>query len=95
MKFQTEDFRLSCGCRSVGECDHNSFAWMEALDALVDAFAKEMKLKLHRKAMEGKFGWDDPNWSFEDLKSQLIKHADRGADPVDVANFAAFWWNRL
>jgi len=94
MKFKTEDYERSCGCRSVGECNHNQFAWMQALDGLVDSFAEEMKKKLRAKFLEGKSGWDDEEWSIDDIKRQATNHIDKG-DPVDVANFAAFWWNKL
>lgn len=65
------------------------------LDALVDKFAAAMKSKLRRAATEkGRGGWDDPAWSIDEIKAALLAHVDKG-DPVDVANFAAFWWNRL
>ena len=94
MKFNTEDFVKPCGCRSVGECDHNSFAWADALDSLVDAFATEMKKKMRKKFTAGQTGWDNPAWKADDIRTQLSEHVTRG-DPVDVANFAAFWWNKL
>jgi hypothetical protein len=93
MKFNEEQFEVVCGCRSVGECGHNNFAWQKALDACVDAFAKEMKKKLTRKAMEGYHGWDDPNWTAEQINEAMLNHLPKG-DMVDVANFAMFAWNR-
>ena len=95
MRVTTDQFIKPCGCRAVGECTHNSFAEFKALDALVDAFAKAMKKKLRHAAMaKGKGGWDDPLWSVPAVKGALIAHIEKG-DPVDVANFAAFWWNKL
>ena len=108
MKHSVENHFRPCGCRSVGECDHNTFAWMRALDALVDDFAQAMKEKLYKKHLEGRSGWDDPAWETYKIRDALIDHAGvrittRGTtlldpdaqDPVDIANFAAFWWNRL
>jgi hypothetical protein len=81
-----------------GEADY------AALDALVDAFARKMKLKLKQKADEGRYGWDDPEEAAF-LEESLYVHvhraigdADRGkpSDPrqyVDCANIAAMLWN--
>ncbi len=69
---------------------------IHALDALVDDFANHMKLKLRKKFLAGRYGWDDANWTIEDIRSDLIQEAGNDeADPVDVANYAAFLWNRL
>ncbi len=107
MKHTVEKHEVSCGCRSVGECGHNTFAWMKALDALVDDFAEAMKQKLRKKHMEGRCGWDDLEWQTYEMRDQLIEHAGvrihttgvslldpDAVDPVDVANIAAFMWNR-
>ena len=82
----------SCSCRSVGECFHN----MEimALERLVDEFAKEMKKKLLLKLSQGYSGWDNLNWTLEQIQNNTLNVLEKG-DPVDVANFCAFWWNRL
>jgi hypothetical protein len=93
MKFYEEQFEVVCGCRLVGECHCNDFAWKKALDALVAAFASDIVRKLTRKALEGKSGWDDPDWTTEQIEQALRDHVDKG-DPVDVANFAMFLWNR-
>lgn len=93
MRFSEEQLWKPCGCRSVGECSHNSLNWKRALDACVDAFADELKKKLVRKYLEGKSGWDDPSWPREDIIQQLRAHIDKG-DMVDVAAFAMFAWNQ-
>lgn len=93
MKHKTEDHLVNCGCRSVGECSHNDYAWMLALDACIDDFADNLKQKLHRKALEGKRGWDDPNWLRSDIIAQLRLHIGKG-DMLDVAAFAMFAWNQ-
>lgn len=89
---KADDFRKPCGCRSVGECHHNTFAECDAFDAVVDAFAKEMKAKFRRKWREGRGGWDDPN-CYEGMRIALQEHAARPLQHVDVANFAAMLWN--
>lgn len=88
-----EQFYQSCGCRSVGECHHNDFAEFKALDALVDAFAAEMKKKLRVKALQGRGGWDNPE--FEDgIRESLERHVCRGkGQEIDIANLAAMLWN--
>lgn len=89
----TDSFIKPCGCRSAGDCTHNAHAEFDALDALVDAFAAEMKKKLRKKALEGRGGWDDPNCE-EWLRASLVTHAERGeGQEVDVANIAAMLWN--
>ncbi len=74
---------------------------LASLDALVDAFAEEMKAKLREKAQGGYTGWDDPDWAVserpldpedETVWQALHEHVGKG-DPVDIANFAAFIWN--
>lgn len=100
MKFTTADFRPNCGCRSAGECSHGSFAEVAALDAMVDAFAAEMKKKLKAKLVHGYGGWDseDPEVR-RNIEIGLSVHVARhlrgeGAQSVDIANFAAMLWNR-
>lgn len=66
---------------------------LAALDAMVDAFATEMKRKLRRKAREGRSGWDDPTCA-DDIRTAMVEHANRGyGQEVDVANLAAMLWN--
>jgi hypothetical protein len=66
---------------------------LDALDELVNKFADEMKRKLLAKYNEGRSGWDDERWTPGEIRSALLEHAVKG-DPVDVANFCAFLWNR-
>ncbi len=66
------------------------------LDGAVDDFACEMKTKLHRKALEGARGWDDPTF-YTKLRIDLNAHADRlirDEDPqeIDIANLAMMLW---
>ena len=93
MKVCAEQHFRPCGCRSVGECGHNTFIEIDALIALVDAFAMAIKKKLQRKLMEGYSGWDDPTWTPDNIRAALIAHMEKG-DPVDIGAFAAFLWNR-
>lgn len=64
-----------------------------AIDALVDAFAAELRAKLHAKVDDGRRGWDDPDWDTLEIIRAMLEHVPKG-DPIDVAAFAAFWWNR-
>jgi hypothetical protein len=94
-KITTEQFEVSCGCRSVGECNHGGFMELSALNALVDVFALEMKRKLRDAWLRrGRSGWDDPS-NIDSLKHGLINHITKGnsGNMVDVANFCAFLWN--
>ncbi len=57
-------------------------------------FSGEMHAKLGRKHAEGSRGWsivDDSDWTVDVIKKRLLDHVEEG-DPVDVANFALFWW---
>ena len=95
MKIRSEDFLKICSCRAAGECNHNVFADDDALDALVSQFAAKMRHALARaKYLKGRDGWDDDNWDTSDIVRQLLAHVDKG-QPIDVAVFAAFWWNKL
>ena len=71
----------------------NNLDMHELLDLIeaVDNFSYDMIEKLRQKAEEGKRGWNDPNWDIEDIKQQLIEHAEK-EDFIDVANFAMFAW---
>lgn len=93
MRHAKKDFISHCGCRSVGECNHNTFAEIQAMEAMVDGLTVQMKSKLKRKYLEGRSGWDDPSWTVDEIKAALVAHVEKG-DPVDIANFAAFWWNK-
>lgn len=92
---------INCGCRSVGECTHGTPYWREAypgaekraLRYLGDIFSEKMREKMYAKAGE-KAGWAEDSFTVEKIKAALVEHILKG-DPVDVANFAAFWWNRL
>lgn len=93
MKHTTEQHMVKCNCRSTGECNCNMLAWKKALDACVDDFADAMKRKLCQKGMQGAYGWDDPEWTREEIMQRLRDHIKKG-DMVDVANFAMFAWNK-
>jgi hypothetical protein len=65
----------------------------ERLDAMVDDFAFAMKEKLHRKAEQGRSGWDNPA-NAAVIRAAMLEHAARGpGQEVDVANLAAMLWN--
>lgn len=96
MRFTSADAHVPCGCRSVGECDHNTFETITSMEMMVDAFAEEMKEKLRKKWWERWDGWDEPEKLSGDKLVELLKQQANRADmdPIDVANFAAFVWNR-
>lgn len=63
-------------------------------DVAVDAFATRMKEKLAKKRAEGRGGWEDKaRCSAKFLSLLLREHVQKG-DPVDVANFCMFLFNR-
>lgn len=98
MKVNIDDFRVSCGCRSVGECDHERNVEAMALDSLIDKFAIAMKTRLTEKLYKGWTGWDDVQFTPNDIRERISNNlygTDPAQDTVDIANLAAFWWNRL
>lgn len=65
----------------------------DALEAMVDAFASEMKKKLIAKMEEGYGGWANDSSRLL-LQRKLEEHVSRGEGQwVDVANLACFLWN--
>lgn len=66
---------------------------VHADDHAVDMFAAAMKAKLALKREQGASGWEiaEP----EMLEFRLAEQANKPhIDPIDVANYAAFLWNR-
>lgn len=63
-------------------------------EALVNGFASALKEKL-LKAQQ-KYGYSD-NWAKDDwediCRSEMMRHIGKG-DPIDVAAYTAFMWNR-
>lgn len=98
MKYQTGDGG-GCGCRSAGEscryCDGTSrrLAEKRALGKLHKEFSKKTKDKLFYQVDRGRLGWNYESWTLDDIKQAIILHIEKG-DFVDVANLAAFAWNR-
>ena len=67
-----------------------------ALIALVNDFAYQMKNRLLEKLEEGYSGWDsDEAWRIEDIRDRVIDRMldDPDLSPIDIANYAMFWWN--
>lgn len=62
-------------------------------DIAVDKFAAAMKKKLAAARAKGRGGWDDREDLEQHLSNLLRAHVDKG-DPIDVANFCCFLWNR-
>ena len=72
---------------------------IEALFQLVDKFSREMKLKLMSKVTGygNKSGWDsEADYELKDILCDLKYQIEKDElDPIDIANFAAFYWNKL
>ncbi len=98
MLVTVEQHIRQCGCRSLDECWHDPMGFEaeeRALTDLVNRFAAKMKRKLIHKMKKGRHGWDEPEWTPAMIRKALIEHLEKpNADMVDVANFAAFLWNR-
>lgn len=67
------------------------------LEKLIDEFAGELKRKLIYIAKSNKrSGWSSESWRIHHIKQRIISQiSKKNADPLDVAAFAAFWWNKL
>jgi hypothetical protein len=64
-----------------------------ALAGLTGDFVHEMAKKLDEQIVKGWEGWEflDEETIRERIRAQLDKPG--GGDPIDIANFCAFWWN--
>ncbi len=61
----------------------------------LNQFCCEMGYVLGRQLATGNKGWDaldNDDWTIEEIKRRLLKHVEKG-DPIDVANYALFWWS--
>ncbi|WP_427452220.1 hypothetical protein [Litorimonas sp. WD9-15] len=61
------------------------------LEEALRLFSLAQGKKLQVKGGAGAAGWDDPSWTIDEVVSVLRELVDKG-DPIDVANFALFWW---
>lgn len=86
-----------CNCRSIGECNHNITAELDALETLSKKFSRAMFGKLRQKFFEGYHGWnDEKEFPTYILKEKLLQHIKKGFDEdncVDIANLAMMIWN--
>lgn len=61
----------------------------------VDRFAGAMKAKMHKKALQGFRGWNDPNHALQ-FRAMLIEHATKDLETasqmIDTANFCLMVW---
>ena len=78
-----------CGGRGVVASDNDE---KEALADLVVDFSDALLEKLHAPVGQ-RHGWADPAWTENDIRDRLLEAVIKG-DPVDIAAFAAFLWNR-
>jgi len=78
----------------------------DALRHLVFGLTDAMVDKLETKRCEAWEGWDNPGehntndltkagWSVEEIRARIRAQLDKpdGGDPVDIANYCAFWWD--
>ena len=93
MKHNSKECYKPCNCRSVGECYCNITAEIEALEACVKHFESSMRNKLNFEYVQGKSGWDDPDWTIEQIKERIREQLDKG-NFINIANFAMFAWNK-
>ena len=65
---------------------------IEQLNAAVDAFAVEMKVRLREQANKGYRGWNDPD-HYDQIMAMMQSHASAPAgQEVDTANLAMILW---
>lgn len=88
---QALDFAIAALTAAIGPCDET--ARLED-DQAVDLFSAAMRQKLAIARSKGRGGWQDrTDCSQERLSHLLHEHIAKG-DPIDVANFCCFLWNR-
>ena len=100
MKVKTENFVQPCNHRSIDECNQalcGFAAEKTALNTLVDQFTEVMRKRLHEKYAKGWHGWDDEEFDVEEIRKRIYNNlmGNSDKDAIDVANLAAFWWNRI
>ena len=83
---------------------HDGDEWA-ALRALAKDFSAAMLDKLKTKRCEAWEGWDSPGdkspqtiiagWGLKEIRERILEQLRKpgGGDPVDIANYCAFWWN--
>lgn len=78
------------------ETDDAKTVELFAMVVLVDDFAFVMRKRLQEKQRQGFYGWDDPGWEPSHIKQRIRDILDRDGPSmaIDLANFAAFLWNR-
>ncbi len=72
--------------------DQDTQQEIERLNQAADAFATEMKARLHEQAIKGYRGWDDPE-QYQQIQDMMIHHASvSSGQEVDAANLAMILW---
>lgn len=93
MKHKTSNYDHLVGEESDRQ-DAQYFNEQRALNMLIIDGCAEVRAKLEAKHAAGARGWDDPQWSINQIKNAIKVHLHKG-DPIDVIALALFWWNRL
>lgn len=66
----------------------------EALIAMVDGFADDLKTRLLEQQGRGFQGWDNPDFmTCDEFQALALQHV-RSGHVIDAAAFLAFIWNR-
>lgn len=68
-----------------------------SLEDCTETFSQSMMHRLRKIFFEGESGWDDPDWSIDEIKMRIEKklnEAKTDDDFIDIANLAMFAWNK-
>jgi len=75
---------------------HRTILEKDALINLINDFRDEMIEKVLELYEEDKKGWDSPNWDLEEILGEIKSQTNKeDIDPVDIAIYAAFYYNKV
>ena len=94
---QKEHKEIAQACWAIIAAEFPSIADVFApdeLEDLVEQFSAALLKKLkYKRDVEGRNGWNSDDWSTDDMWESMDYHIEKG-DPVDVAAYAAFIYER-
>lgn len=68
---------------------------LRALANCVQEFKTNVFNRLKEKYKKGYCGWDNPNWELESIENFLrVELSKKKLNPIDIAAYAMFLWNR-
>lgn len=90
-----------CSAAEASAAAADAEAW--ALRELINEFSDYVREKLLAKKQLGLDGWDSlEGWGvaskeelIEFIKIKIERQLQKEGDPIDIAAYAAFWWNLL